>query len=293
MRHLTYGMPQDKGGTHIQMGVAKGFFRDEGLHLNVEVTYGGPEIAAKYSSGALQIGEMGSPPATTALARGANFLIVGSGIRQRALQYFVARSDIRSWEDLAGKRIGVLSRGSCSYWFTQLLLRRHGMADKADIVGLGSDYPQVIDLVERDELQAAVLSEPTASIGEHRKAFRIMQALTEPEFCPGMQWSVIVANRDFIAAEPGTVRAVLRASTRSYEYARDHPDEFAEFAGGRYGVEPSVVKRSVAREAPGYRYDGAIDFDGLALAIEMQRRLGAFDVPLDTGAITDLRFLPQ
>src|SRR5687768_7079919 len=113
MMKLAYGIPQDKGATHLRFGIAKGFFREEGLDLQLRVVFGGPEIAACYDSGELKIGEMGTPPATAALAKGARFKIVGSGIRRRALQYLVVNSDIRSWEDLKGKNIGVLSKGSC------------------------------------------------------------------------------------------------------------------------------------------------------------------------------------
>src|SRR3954463_831694 len=126
MINVEYGIPQDKGATHLRFGIAKGFFRDEGIDFRLRVVFGGPEIAACYDSGELEVGEMGTPPATTALAKGARFRIVASGIRRRALQYLVVNADIQSWEDLKGKNIGVLSKGSCSYWFARLLLQNNG-----------------------------------------------------------------------------------------------------------------------------------------------------------------------
>src|SRR5687767_7728282 len=143
MMKLEYGIPQDKGATHLRFGITKGFFRDEGLDLVLRVVFGGPEIAACFDSGELKIGEMGTPPATTAIANGARFKIVASGIRRRALQYLVVNSDIQSWSDLKGKNVGVLSKGSCSYWFARLLLQSHGLDPDRDanIVGLGLRYP--------------------------------------------------------------------------------------------------------------------------------------------------------
>ena len=76
MRVIEYGIPSDKEAIQLRLGIARGFFRAEGLHLSLKVIFGGPEIAAAYDSGALKVGELGSPPATTALSKGARFGIV-------------------------------------------------------------------------------------------------------------------------------------------------------------------------------------------------------------------------
>ncbi len=87
---IEYGVPTDKCGLQLRLGIAKGFFREEGLDLAVRVIFGGPEIAAAYDSGRLKIGELGTPPGLTAIGKGARFKIVGSSVRRGAVQYFVA-----------------------------------------------------------------------------------------------------------------------------------------------------------------------------------------------------------
>lgn len=292
---LEYGIPTDKIGTEVRFGIEKGFFRDEGIDLSVRVVFGGPEIAAMYDSGDLKVGEIGSPPATTAIANGARFRIVGSGVRRRALQYLVVDSTVGSWDDLKGKSIGVLSKGSCSYWFARLLLQNNGIDPDADVevIGLGSRYANVVELFESGDLHAAVISELNVSIGEYRNAFRIMKALTEPEFCPTMQWMVMVANCDFIDQETALLRAVLRSTHRSNRYSAEHPDEFAEFGAKFYGVDTSTILRSIERERDDVHYDCTIDMPGLDLAIDLQRRLGAITSAVRAGDMTDLRHLSE
>jgi ABC-type nitrate/sulfonate/bicarbonate transport system substrate-binding protein len=294
MRRIEYGIPTDKCGAELRLGIERGFFRDEGLDLAIRLIFGGPEIAAMYSSGALEIGEIGTPPATTAIARGARFKIVGSGIRRRALQYFVAAPKIGGWEDLQGASIGVLSVGSCSCWFARLVLERHGFDpdEHADIVGLGPRYQDVVELIVQDELQAAVISEPNVSIGEYRKAFHVLKTLTEPEFCPKMQWMVTVANCDVIERDPELVRAVLRACRQSYHYAANNPDEFARFCAQLFGSSVPTMRHAMERERQDMHYDCEIDLAGLELAIDLQRRLGAFSTGLRAGDIVDLSHLP-
>ena len=288
-------MPSDKVGMDIRFGIKKGFFADEGIDLGVRIVFGGPEIAAMYESGDLKIGEIGTPPATTALAQGATFKIVGSGVRRRALQYFVVRSDVASWSDLKGKGVGALSKGSCSYWFARLVLDSHGIDPDQDVrvIGLGPQYANVVDLLQTGKLHGAVISEPNISIGENHGALRILKALTEPEYCPTMQWMVVVANRDFLTRSPEMVAAVLRASRRSYHYVATHASEFAEFCAAHLGTDSSTILASIEREHDDMHHDCEIDMDGLDLAIDLQRRLGAFSKPIQARDIVDLRYLPS
>jgi len=292
---LEYGIPQDKGATHLQFGLQKGFFRDEGINLSFRIVFGGPEIAACYDSGELKIGEMGTPPATTALAKGARFKIVASGVRRRALQYLVARPNVERWDDLRGGAIGVLSKGSCSYWFARLVLDSNGLDPDRDvrIVGLGSRHPEVVDLLGSGELQGAVISEPAVSIGEYSGSLKLLKALNDPEYSPMMQWSVVVANETVLRQEANLVSAVLRACKRSYHYAAANEDEFIDFGVRQYDVDRATFAKSIGRERDNLHYDCQIDEAGLAIAIDLQRRLGAFQNDLGVSDVTDLRFVPQ
>jgi ABC-type nitrate/sulfonate/bicarbonate transport system substrate-binding protein len=292
---LEYGIPTDKESPLLRLGIERGFFRDEGFDITLKTIFGGPEIARAYDSGALKIGEIGSPPAITAIARGSRFRIVASNAKRRAVQYFVAAPAIRDWRDLRGKSAAALSIGSCSYWFMREVLQSHGLNPDVDvnIVGLGPRYPKVIDLFESGELAGAVLSEPNVSIGEGAGAFRVMQALTDAAYCPDMQWGLVVAGPDTIAREPELIRAVLRASRRSYRYAADHPDEWVAFGARHFGITRETMQRSIDREIAGLHFDGEIDMPGLQQAIDLQVRLGAIDKPLRAADIVDLRFLPE
>jgi len=294
LQSIEYGVPNDKEGIQLRLGVEKGFFRDEGIDLRLRIVFGGPEIAAAYDSGAMIVGELGSPPAITAMAAGARFKIIASGVRKHAVQYFVARPDVAQWSDLKSRTAAALSIGSCSYWFMRLVLQQKGLNPDRDvrIVGLGERYPKVLELFKQRELDAAVISEPNVSIGEAQGLFRIMQALTDDEFCPTMQWSVVVANFGAIDAQPEVLRAVLRASKRTYDYCVSHPDEWARFAADWYEVDFSTMVHANQRELKDLGWDCRPDLSGLEQAVALQKRLGAVKAPIDASDIVDLRFLP-
>ena len=292
---VEYGVPTDREGLQLRLGVRKGFFREEGLDLSLRVVFGGPEIAAEYDTGRLKIGELGTPPALTAIAKGHRFKIVGSSVRRGAVQYLVARPGLRQWSDLAGSRLGVLTQGSCSYWFLREVLIHHGLDPDRDltIVGLGTRYPEVVALVARGELDGAVTSEPNVSIGEQAEFFRVWLGLNEVDFVPRLQWCVCVANDQTIANEPSLIEAVLRACRRSYRHAAENPDEWAAFGAQYFGIEHDTMRHAIARELDALHFDCEVDLEGLQAAISLQQKLGAIAGPLAIEDVGDFRFQPR
>jgi ABC-type nitrate/sulfonate/bicarbonate transport system substrate-binding protein len=108
-----------------------------------------------------------------------------------------------------------------------------------------------------------------------------------------MQWSVIVANLRVIEHEPRLLKAIMRGVVRSYRYALANPGVLADFGAEYFGIERSTMEKSIQREAPDLHADGLIDMAGLDQAIALQRRLGAFAVPMKAEDIVDFRFLPE
>lgn len=274
---LDYGVPTDRSGINVRFGVAKGFFAEENIDLNVKVVFGGPEIAAAYHSGDLKIGELGSPPGITAIARGHRFRIIGSGLQCGVSLFFLLSPEITTWADLKGRTLGALSRGSCSYWYLRELLSQHGVNPDKDvrIRGLGPDYPRQLELIEGGEIAGLLSAEPSGALGEYRGIVKSWGDVFSLAKVPRLQWVVQVANEDFLARERALVRAVLRGAVRASRYLAEHRDEWIEFAARHFNVPWAVAKTAVAREQPFFRFDGRLDEEGLRNAIDLQHYLGA------------------
>ncbi len=289
---VEYGVPTDKCALQLRLGIEKGFFADEGIDLAIRVVFGGPEIAAAFDAGTLKIGEMGTPPALVALANGARFRIIGSGVRRGAVQFFVAHPRFSDWPELEGARLGALSHGSCSYWFMRQVLGHNGIDPDHDvtIVSLGARYPQVLNLLENGELDGAIIAEPNVTVGERRNLFRVWLGLNGVDYVPRIQWTVAVANTQVLADDRPMIEAVLRACRRSYRYAVSHQDEWADFGARHFGIAPEIMTACIAREFDDLHLDCEIDRPGLEAAIALQHGLGALPRPLEIGEIVDLRF---
>jgi NitT/TauT family transport system substrate-binding protein len=291
---VEYGVPTDRCGLQLRLGAEKGFFRDEGIELKLRIVFGGPEIAAELAARRLPIGELGTPPGLTALAKGARFKIVGSGVRRGAVQYLVAHPRLADWRGLVGTRLGVLSRGSCSDWYLREVLQHYGIdpEQSVTICPLGPRYPMVLKLLAAGELDGAILSEPHVTMGEDAGLFRVWMSMNEVAFVPRMQWTIAVANDDVLADQPGMVGAVLRGCRRSYRYAAENRDEWADFGAYYFNISHQAMARSIDREFNDLHFDCAIDIPGLEAAVALQRKLGAITAPLPLADIVDERFSP-
>jgi ABC-type nitrate/sulfonate/bicarbonate transport system substrate-binding protein len=289
---IEYGVPTDRCGIQLRLGAEKGFFRDEGIDLNVRIVFGGPEIAAEFDSGHLPVGELGTPPGLTALAKGARFKIIGSGIRRGAVQYFVAHPRFSSWPDLSGANLGVLSRGSCSDWYMREMLKHHGIDSEnfVTIRSLGTRYPEVLRMFAEGELDGAIISEPHVTLGEDAGLFKVWLGMNNVDFVPRLQWTIAVANDDVLLSEPNLVAAVLRGCKRSYRYAAENRDEWADFGAHYFRISRQTMTKSIEREFSDLHFDCAVDIEGLAAALTLQRKLGAVTAPMLLSDIVDIRF---
>jgi NitT/TauT family transport system substrate-binding protein len=292
-KSISYGVPTDRCGLQLRLGIEKGFFHEQGIELDLRVVLGGPEIAAELDAGRLRIGELGTPPGLTAIAKGARFKVVGSGVRRGAVQYFVARPGLSAWRDLDGSQLGVLSRGSCSDWYMRELLRHYGVNPEKDvtIVGLGPRYPAILTMLAQGDLDGAIISEPHVTIGEQAGYFNVWLGLNRCDFAPRMQWTITVANNDALAREPDLIKAVLCGCRRSYRYAADNRDEWADFGARYFHISRDTMMRSIEREFDDLHFDCEIDESGMEAAIALQQQLGSVTGPLRLSDVVDSRFV--
>ncbi len=295
LRRIEYGVPSGNDALTVRFGIEAGIFEAEGLDLSVRIVFGGPELAEAFSTGDLSIGSIGSPSGLNPMAAGANFQIIASGCRQRAHMYLGVRKDIKSYEELRGKRLGLLSIGSCPSWIARRMLAHHGLDPDTDItsVPLLDDYPRIIDILAEGGIDACLATEPNLSIGEDRGILDTWAAAYDEPYLPHYQWIVRVAHKGFIAEEPELVATVLRGCQRAAHHAAQNMDEFAAFVAKLYGTTQAVARRAMVREFSHYQLDCQVDMPGLQCSLDMLHEFGGIQRPRRAEEFTDLRFQPN
>ena len=83
---------------------------------------------------------------------------------------------------------------------------------------------------------------------------------------------------------------LLRGCRRSYRYAAENRDEWADFGAHYFRISRQTMTKSIEREFSDLHFDCAVDIEGLATALTLQRKLGAVTTPLSLSDIMDPRF---
>lgn len=293
--NVIYGMPTARSAPSVQFGIAKGFFKDEGIELSVRAFHSGPAIAAALDSGELAFGHLGTPPALVAHSCGARFRAVGSGIKRKLHLYLGIRSSIEQLAALKGGRIGLLSMGSCDEWVGRRMLETHGLRAGLDVelVPVHDAYERIVGLIGERTIDGALAIEPSMSAGEEERILKIWAAAHDEPYLPVFQWNVIAASDELIQNDPALLKALLRAYVRSSHAARNLLDEFIAFVAEQFVLPLAVARRSILREIGHYELDGRIDHAGMQKAVELQASLGALQRPVNQSEFLDLRYLPS
>ncbi len=295
MTAIVYGAVTNHTASLTRFALTKGFFRAAGIDLTLKTVYGGPEMAAAVDRNEVQIGEVGTPPGLTAIGAGHRIRIVGSALDRGLAFFLIAHPDILSWEDFKGRTVAALSRGSCGYWYLRDLLAQHGVDPDHDVRFryLGADSSRPLELFRRGEIHGMFASEPWITLGEREGVARLWGGPLELGDVPDIQWSIQIANIDFIDREPALVRETLRIVRDTAQYAKRHRDEWIAFYAALNGVGADVAQSSIEREWPLFHFDGQIDVPGLLRAIEYQHRIGSIPRRLTLEEVARLELQPR
>ena len=157
----------------IWVAEEKGLFKKQGV--NVEVIFiggGASRVVSALLSGEIQFSVGGGDAVIRAALRGADTVLAFSPMN-RGLQRLIVRPDIKTPEQLKGKRVAITRFGSAGHWAFQLFVRKWGMRpEDFQLIQLEAS-PAMLANLERGGCEAAVLTMPSFFVAEE-KGFRTL-----------------------------------------------------------------------------------------------------------------------
>ncbi len=266
----------------LYWGVDQGFFKQQGIDLDIWYSYGGPELARAVNAGSIHIGEMGLPPFVTAYRQGMAARIIGSSVIQQLDHYLAARPDIVSVGGLVGGRIGILSAGSCDEYFIRKMLTAHDIDPDGEVklMPLGEDYGK-LDLFVDGRVDAAFVAEPQLARGEHEGLLRVIDRVAD--YYPRYQWGIILASEAWLQDQGDLLDRLMHGFRQACRSIKDRPGQTIDLGSRVFGVTPEVFKRALQRDLPRWETDARLDMEGLQSALKVQEAMGmtAADLCLD------------
>jgi NitT/TauT family transport system substrate-binding protein len=254
--------------TYIAAGVAqhKGYFRDEGLDADIVV------MTAPASLAALTNGDLDYTLLTGSVIRAAIRglpLRLVAGLMSSSGHVFLARPEIKSIKELAGKRIGLAGFGDATHVLARIILAKHGVDPDKDVqfVGLGSDAGRFAGL--QQNLVDMVITSPPWDFEGKKLGYNVLTRAYEHVNYPLAGLGV---TQKSLQSHRVQVKALIRSFVRASRFVRENREESVKIlmAWGKIKAEHAFASydSTVKIVTP----DGSIPEDGLKLLIDQAKR---------------------
>jgi NitT/TauT family transport system substrate-binding protein len=254
----------------------KGFFKDEGLDVDLIVLDSGAKVIAPLGTGELDVGSGAlSVGFWNALIRGVKFRIVADrGHTEPGYLYqtvfmrkdLVDSGQFKSLKDLKGMRMGFAAQGVTALSLLNEATKFAGIRFE-DVTPVYLSFPQQIAALQNKALDGTMLIEPQATVAVN--AGYGARFMDTNEFYPHQQISVIFYSEKFALQRKDVAGRFMRAWLRGARFYND-AIKGGKIAGA--GAESFNMNPGLVREM----YSQAVDVNGAVNAASIQKDLDFF-----------------
>lgn len=240
---LSFGMPTTPPNlVHITPWVAKeqGFFAEEGLDVELATFEGGVYVIRNVVSGALDAGSGVGASLAVSVARKAGVKAI-YGMAPRFASTMTVRANIKTPEDLKGKKLGVQEVGGFADILSRMVLRKAGIKpEEVTFVPIASaDVPPLL----AGAIDTAILHIDQMILARQKEA-SLHPLVKFWELEPNQLFLVVVAQEKKLQAEPARYQALVRALGKANRFMYANKARTVEIA-----MKHAKIPREVAAEA--------------------------------------------
>jgi NitT/TauT family transport system substrate-binding protein len=201
-----------------------------------------------------------------------------------------AQPNIKSWNDVRGKALGVSTFGSTTDALTRYVLRRHGLDPEKDAhllpVGNNSNQYQAL---QSNRTQVAMLSAPAT--WQAQAAGYTLLGTQQREVAPAWPEHIYSVKSKFLASNRNTIAAVLRGHVAALRLAKANRQVAVQIFIDRLKYTPELASRSYDELMPTYDERGRLPDRSMKVFWEILVRNGDVKAPMPDSAILDRTFV--
>ena len=237
----------------IDLYIAKerGFFRDEGLDVDIVQIRGNVAIAAALSGQVQATNGVGT--VIRALERSELPMKILTVSLKRNLFWLVSRPEITSIVQLKGKTLGTTTLGGSQHSAAMRLIRKGGVDEKDITVVVGGDVPAQLQSLVGRTIDAAALSPPTVILARDKYNMNVLGSAMED--LANLQNGTAVTEK-FLREERDVLKRVLRARMRANRYFMENERGTSEVLAKYQNVELPVAVESYRLAKPAFTLNG-------------------------------------
>jgi NitT/TauT family transport system substrate-binding protein len=254
----------------------KGYWRNEGLDVELILARAAPSIQAVIA-GNVEFGTAGGS-GLLPITRGLPMTFLFATF-DRANFSLYAKPQIRSVQELKGKRIGISSFGSGPDSLVRDFLADQGIDGGRDatILAVGSGMERFIAL-KTGAVDAAMLS-PSAYIMAEESGFRELVSFVKREDYVYLQGGIITRN-SLLKSEPAVAEKFIRGSLKALLYLQANRPQAIGALTRVLKIKQDIATRIYDEIRPGVTQDGTVNEEQQRKSlVPFLGRTGAKDLP--------------
>jgi ABC-type nitrate/sulfonate/bicarbonate transport system substrate-binding protein len=279
--------------TPVWIADKKGFYRDEGIALKLEIINNSEQIAAQVRSGASHI-SIDGPEASMLDSFGGGPHRVIAGNANKLPHFIIARPQYKTLADLKGANIGVLSLHEGTAKFIPRILGTVGLKPGDYKITQVGGAPTRWKLLQEGKIDVGMQPFPLSYQAE---AAGFSNLGWTGDFEPDWQFTAVNANSVWARENAETVIAFLAATLRGWQFATTHLDEAAELAAAELQTAPALARRAMQEVVNRAIFDPKLNWSerGLAAIWHNLQEDGAIpaDATFDIGRFSEARYLRE
>jgi NitT/TauT family transport system substrate-binding protein len=282
----------------------RGFFKGEGLDVDLIVLDSGAKVIAPLGTGELDVGSGAlSVGFWNALVRGVKFRIVADrGHAEPGYLYqtvfmrkdLIDSGEFKSLKDLKGKRMGFAAQGVTSLSLLNEAAKFAGLRFE-DITPVYLSFPQQIAALQNKALDGSLLIEPQATVAVN--AGYGVRFMDTNEFYPYQQISVIFYSEKFAVQRKNVADKFMRAwlrGVRTYndaikdgKIAGTGADQVVEVMAKSFSMSPALVREMYSQAV---HVDGTVNAAGIQKDLDFFRQQGWVTGQIKASDVFDMSF---
>jgi NitT/TauT family transport system substrate-binding protein len=238
----------------IDLYVAKerGFFRDEGLDVDIVQIRGNVAVAAALSGQVQATNGIGT--VIRALERSDIPLKVLTVSLRRNLFWLVARPELKSIDQLKGKVLGTTTFGGSQHTAATRLIRRGGLDPDKDLtVIVGGDVPAQLQSLITGTIDVAALSPPTVILARDKFNMNVLGSAMDD--LANLQNGTAVSEK-FLRERRDLLKRVLRARAKANRYFLENEKGTSEVLAKYQSVDLPTAVESYRLAKPAFTTNG-------------------------------------
>jgi NitT/TauT family transport system substrate-binding protein len=259
----------------LQVGIAKGFFAEQGLEVDTTPTAGGAAGLPALAAGQVQITFSNIVSIVLGAKQGLEFEIISGGSATGATAPDVAAmvtkkgSSLKTGKDLEVKRIAVNTRNNIIWLYARAwVLATGGNPDRVTYVEV--PFPQMVDAVRGDQVDAAFVVDPFLAAGVKSGAVEIIAwpYNTVQKRVPVAQYA---ATKSFIQANPALIERWVRGYNKAVDWTTQNKgsEEWLKIISGYTRLSPDQL-RDISLPV----YDKTVDSAAIEQVVALMRKNG-------------------